>query len=127
MPLAVSRSEGAEMDVEAALLQTIDDSPNDDTNWLVLADWLDEQGDPRGDLLRLTLALRAKPANSEAEKQEARIQELLASGVRPCAPTRTNSIGMTFALIRPGTFLMGSPASLSGLQVARDRRAKSGR
>ena len=57
------------MDVEAALLQAIHDSPDDDTNWQVLADWLEEQGDARGELLRLTLALRANPVSSEANSQ----------------------------------------------------------
>jgi uncharacterized protein (TIGR02996 family) len=99
------------MDVEASLSQAIHDDPSDETNWLVLADWLEEQGDRRAELLRLTLALRARPAGPEAPAQEVRLQELLASGVRPWAPLRTNSIGMQFALIRPGTFLMGSPDS----------------
>jgi uncharacterized protein (TIGR02996 family) len=97
------------MDVEASLLQAIHDNPNDETNWLVLADWLEEQSDRRADLLRLTLALRANPAGPEAPAQEVRLQELLALGVRPCAPVLTNGVGMQFALIRAGKFLMGSP------------------
>ncbi len=105
------------MDVEASLLQEIHDDPNDETNWLVLADWLEEQGDRRGELLRLTLARSANPAGRGAPTREARLQELLASGVRPCAPVLTNGLGMQFALLRAGKFLMGSPKKEKGRQA----------
>jgi uncharacterized protein (TIGR02996 family) len=38
-------------------LDAIKSSPSDDLHRLVYADWLDERGDPRGDFLRLHLAL----------------------------------------------------------------------
>src|SRR5215470_19680433 len=42
---------------ETGFLQALLDDPADDTTRLVLADWLDERGDPRGELLRLQTEL----------------------------------------------------------------------
>jgi uncharacterized protein (TIGR02996 family) len=42
---------------EAAFLQAIRDGPEDDAVRLIFADWLDEQGDPRGELIRLQVGL----------------------------------------------------------------------
>jgi uncharacterized protein (TIGR02996 family) len=40
-----------------AFLRAIKESPEDDTPRLIFADWLEEQGDPRGEFLRLQCAL----------------------------------------------------------------------
>jgi uncharacterized protein (TIGR02996 family) len=40
-----------------AFLQAIKEQPDDDTPRLILADWLEERGDPRGELLRLQVTL----------------------------------------------------------------------
>ena len=40
-------------DPQAALLDRVRQHPEDWTNWLVFADWLTEQGDPRGELIGL--------------------------------------------------------------------------
>ena len=46
------------MQTEAeAFLQRIRAYPDDDAPRLVFADWLDEQGDPRGDFIRVQVAL----------------------------------------------------------------------
>jgi uncharacterized protein (TIGR02996 family) len=95
--------------LEGALLQAVQESPGDETPWLVLADWLEEQADPRAELVRLQLALRRQPGPAERLAWEERVRTLLASGVRPCVPLLTNSIGMQLALILAGRFLMGSP------------------
>src|SRR5437762_10130896 len=97
------------MDMEQALLQAIRDDPGDDTPWLVLADWLEEHGDARAELVRLRLALRDASPGPERRGREERVRALLASGVRPCVPALTNSLGMQLALIPAGTFRMGSP------------------
>jgi formylglycine-generating enzyme required for sulfatase activity len=73
----------------------------------VLADWLEERGDPRFELVRLQHDTSYSKRHSP-EKGDERIRELLASGIGPLVPTITNSIGMKFALIPPGKFLMGS-------------------
>jgi uncharacterized protein (TIGR02996 family) len=97
--------------MEEGLLQALHADPADDTARLVLADWLEEQGDPRGELLRLHVALRQRLANADLSACEERVRTLLAAGVRPCVPLLTNSVGMQLALIPPGVFLMGSPDS----------------
>lgn len=47
------------MSDEAAFLRAIQSRPDDELPRLVFADWLDERGDPRGDFIRLHLALSA--------------------------------------------------------------------
>jgi uncharacterized protein (TIGR02996 family) len=97
------------MNTEAAFLEAILADPSDDTTWLVLADWLEEQGQlDRAELVRLQTRLRRETRWRDRAKPEKRVQELLTAGVRPCVPTITNSIGMVFALIPPGVFWMGS-------------------
>jgi uncharacterized protein (TIGR02996 family) len=96
--------------MEAMFLQALHNNPTDDLTRQALADWLQEQGDPRGELLRLCLLLQKQQDPSQRQAAEERLRELLASGVSPCVPLLTNSIGIQFALIPPGTFTMGSPA-----------------
>jgi uncharacterized protein (TIGR02996 family) len=102
------------MDTQSLLLQAIHAAPSDDLAWHALADFLEEQGQlARAELLRLDLALRRAPAGPERDADQHRLQELLLAGVAPCVPTLTQ-IGMTFALIPAGTFLMGSPPGEAG-------------
>src|SRR5438445_13886421 len=50
------------MQTEAeAFLQRIRAYPDDDAQRLIFADWLDEEGDPRGRFIRVQLALAALP------------------------------------------------------------------
>jgi uncharacterized protein (TIGR02996 family) len=102
------------MNQEDAFLKAMVDEPGDAGQRLVFADWLDERGDPRGELLRLTHTLtRAVDVPGRAEL-EARLRTLLAAGVRPVGPFVSNAIGMQLAWIPPGTFLMGSPPTEEG-------------
>ncbi|QDU97664.1 SUMF1/EgtB/PvdO family nonheme iron enzyme [Lignipirellula cremea] len=96
---------------ETALLQEIVAHPHEEDLWLVFADWLEDRGDPRGELVRLRHGLTRSIEVEGRAGKESRLQELLAAGVEPITPTRTNSIGMKLSLIPPGKFLMGSPAS----------------
>jgi uncharacterized protein (TIGR02996 family) len=95
---------------EEALLRAVVDRPDDGPHaWLVLADWLDENGrSEQADLLRLQYQPGWQPGLTPRQRQ-ARIVRLLASGVRPCVPAWSNSLGMRFVWCPPGTFLMGSP------------------
>lgn len=99
--------------MEEAFLQALHDHPDDDISWLVLADFLEEHGDPRGELVRLTYLLRQADCDNRIARED-RLRALLAAGVRPCVPELTNSIGMRFVLIPPGSFLMGSPETEEG-------------
>jgi uncharacterized protein (TIGR02996 family) len=94
---------------EEAFQRAMRADPDDHGPRLVFADWLEEQGDPRGELIRLTHALTHATDSPGRPAHEARLRELLAAGVPPVGPRWTNSVGMQFALVPPGTFLMGSP------------------
>jgi uncharacterized protein (TIGR02996 family) len=94
------------------LLSAIAANPADELCWLALADALEESGEPRrAELTRLTRKLLVlKRTARERRPTENRVQELLISGVRPCVPEITNSLGMRLVLIPPGKFRIGSPA-----------------
>jgi uncharacterized protein (TIGR02996 family) len=96
--------------METAFREAILENPAEDDTWLVLADWLEEQGQPeRSELIRLQLSLRKQLPHRDRSRLGAHVQKLLASGVRPWMPTRVNSLGMRLVLIPPGSFPMGSP------------------
>jgi uncharacterized protein (TIGR02996 family) len=104
--------------VEEAFLQALHAEPNDEATWLALADWLEEYDqEQRAELVRLVRRLRALPLweqTEERKQMEARVAELLNSGVRPVVPELVNSIGMRLALIPTGIFRMGSPEDEEG-------------
>jgi uncharacterized protein (TIGR02996 family) len=62
-----------------AFLRAIKETPDDDTPRLVFADWLEEQGEPRGDFLRLQCALarldRGDPAREPLAARERELQK----------------------------------------------------
>jgi uncharacterized protein (TIGR02996 family) len=92
------------------LLGALHANPDDDTARLALADSLEEQGLPdRAELTRLHASLRREPDERPRRDWERRVQELLRAGVVPCVPEVVNSIGMRFALIPAGVFVMGAP------------------
>ena len=79
------------MSTEAAFLQAIVANPHDEGLWLILADWLEENDDPRrAELLRLHRKLRdtcCEPdRHPERAAWQARVVELLTAGVRPSVP-----------------------------------------
>jgi uncharacterized protein (TIGR02996 family) len=94
---------------EADFLRAMEKHPNDSSLRLVFADWLEERSDSRGELIRLLHTLLQSVKVPERRKLETRLRGLLESGVQPVGPFCTNSIGMKFAWIPAGTFLMGSP------------------
>src|SRR5262249_28416298 len=105
------------MDMEEVLLQAIHACPGDFVAWQALADWLEEQDDGRAEMLRLQLALRGGLSGAEAKRAEDRIVELLLAGARPCAPTLTNSLGMTMVLVPAGKFVMGASPRHKGTRL----------
>jgi uncharacterized protein (TIGR02996 family) len=95
------------VDTERTLLNALHTDPADHTARLALADWLEEAGRAeQAELLRLHVRQMTK-TGTRAELE--RLCALLEAGVRPVVPELVNSIGMRFALIPPGTFLMGLP------------------
>ncbi len=101
------------MTLEDFLQTIVADPPSAGTTWPVLADWLEDQNDPRSELVRLLFQPEFH-REWPAEQRDARVRELLASGVEAVVPSFVNSIGMKFALIPGGTFLMGSPEEEEG-------------
>ncbi|MEK6234825.1 MAG: TIGR02996 domain-containing protein [Planctomycetales bacterium] len=102
------------MDHEQAFLAEIAPNPGDDAPRLIFADWLEECGDLRAELLRLLNDLIHIDVPDRVGK-EARLRELLyVISVPPVMPTFTNSIGMKFVQIPPGEFLMGAPEDEEG-------------
>src|SRR4051794_11374655 len=94
---------------EEAFHAALRDDPSDELTWQALADFLDDDGHAdRAELLRLTRRLREVPVARRGAAGK-RMAALLRAGVRPVIVTWTNSVGMTFSLIQPGRFLMGSP------------------
>ena len=98
------------------LLTGIVSDPCEETRWLVLADWLEENDDSRrAELLRLhrrLLATCCEPdLHPERAAWQARVVELLVAGVRPCVPQHAlelpGGIPLTGSFIPPGSFLMG--------------------
>jgi uncharacterized protein (TIGR02996 family) len=98
---------------EQTFLSALNENANDEVTWLALADWLEEDGQTqRAELVRLVRQLHALPPVRRTAKRkslEARVSELLLSGVRPAVPAVVNSLGMGFALVGPGRFRMGAP------------------
>ena len=105
---------------ETEFLNTIEAEPANPVPRLVYADWLDEQGDLRGELLRIQEELRRIDVPHRAAK-ETRMHELLNEGVEPLVITRINSIGMPMVLIFPGEFMMGSPSKEAGRRDNEDQ------
>jgi uncharacterized protein (TIGR02996 family) len=102
------------MDQEQAFLQAMLEEPRDLTVRLIFADWLDEHDDPRGELLRLSHHLTQETDQPYRKQMEDRLRALLEVGVQPVGPFGANAVGMHFAWIPPGVFLMGSPESEQG-------------
>jgi uncharacterized protein (TIGR02996 family) len=113
------------MEQEQAFRQAIEANPGDDLNWQALADWLEEQGDPRHEVVRLSLWLRREPDASARTTWENRLRSLLARGVRPWVAERRLALSarvhVALVLIPPGTFWMGGPEEEGGSDFERPR------
>jgi uncharacterized protein (TIGR02996 family) len=95
-------------EMEQAFLASIVAQPEDPSTWLILADWLEDQSDPRAELVRLTWSLQHDTTHSAFAQRQQRVQGLLASGVQPVVP-RLHLSGFDFVWIPPGSFRIGSP------------------
>jgi formylglycine-generating enzyme required for sulfatase activity len=97
--------------------------PGDPLAAFVLADYLEEQDDRQhrlqGELLRRVYLLTRTCQVHNRPRLEERLRGLIEQGVRPIGPYRQvdlgKGVGMTFAWVPPGTFLMGSPEDEEGV------------
>jgi uncharacterized protein (TIGR02996 family) len=64
-----ARPLGQPEDELRALLAAVRAAPGDDTPRLALAAWLDEHGDPRGEMVRLSVELAREPAGSPRQRE----------------------------------------------------------
>jgi formylglycine-generating enzyme required for sulfatase activity len=94
---------------EQHILSALLANPDDLVGWQALADVRLERGDRRGELLSLHLRVWAEWDAPQREAWRGRMMELLLAEVPFSLPAFCNSLGMEFALIPPGRFLMGSP------------------
>jgi uncharacterized protein (TIGR02996 family) len=116
------------MSEEARFLQAMLAEPNNVRLRFVAADWLEEHGDARGEVIRLSHELTTAVKVRKREEKESRLQALLAGKLLPVVPVQTNSIGMKLALVPPGMCLVGSPKSEAGrARDERKRRVEIGR
>lgn len=106
------------MNDEQSFHQAMQHHPEDNSLRLVFADWLEERGDKRGELIRLLHTLTQSIEVPDRKLLEERLRSLLASGVQPVGPFWTNSIGMKFAWIPAGSFVMSSPQHQGGFFLA---------
>jgi uncharacterized protein (TIGR02996 family) len=99
---------------EQDFINAMQKRPEDNLLRLVFADWLEERDDPRGELIRLLHTLTQFVEVPDRSELEDRLRNLVAAGVQPVGPFFTNSLGIKFAWIPAGTFVMGSPESEEG-------------
>lgn len=64
------------MESESDFLEAVRNAPRDEGLKLVYADWLDDQSDPRGQILRLSCELRKVLAENEQTLREAWLELL---------------------------------------------------
>src|SRR4051812_18131801 len=100
--------------MDVPLLQATRAGPGDPPGCLALSDWLEESGRPReAEFVRLRESLTQDAGDGrDRDLREDRLRELLLDGVSPPAATWTahlkRRVPITFSLIPPGSFLMGS-------------------
>jgi len=114
------------MNTLEGLLASVLSKPHEETYWLVLSDWLQENDDPRrGELLQLHRRMIRTCCEAHKHPQredwQARIAELLALGVYPCVPQHALNLPagilLTGSFIPPGSFRMGGNANRNEMPI----------
>lgn len=99
----------------SAFLDSIVACPDEHEQWLILADWLEDRGDPRAELVRLTWQLQHERQHVQFNDRQARAFRLVSKGLLPLVPERLVPEralhGVTFVWIPPGEFDMGSASA----------------
>lgn len=86
------------------LLHGIATCPKEHCRWLILADYLEDQGDPRAELVRETWAAKYSDNIADRRSSQAKLQNLLDAGIQPVRPTITLPCGLTMVWVPAGSF-----------------------
>src|SRR5262249_28418759 len=90
-------------------------SPEDRLGWLAIGDCLEEMGQPdRAEAARLLVQAAQQPPGPKRRPMENRLLDLVALGIEPCVPVLDGPHGMSFVLVPPGTFGMGTQPEEEG-------------
>ncbi len=100
--------------LEAFLHSILADPSSTAATWLILADWLEEQNDPRSELVRLLYQADYERAPT-VEQRHTRLRMLLET----VPPLFANSLNAHFQWVPAGTFWMGGGGVRPGKQVVR--------
>lgn len=95
-PTVVECAASSPMDL--AFLAAVGEDHNDDVPKLVYADWLEEQGDPRGEMLRAFVRLCADPDAPLSDGAGFETPWLHAVGIRPRSLLRNGLLGESVAV-----------------------------
>jgi uncharacterized protein (TIGR02996 family) len=82
------------VDKEEPFLKEISAHPDDDHPRLVFADWLEEQGDPRGEFIRVQCALAAAAVDSPERQSLETLDRRMLAEVRPTVLARLKPLGV---------------------------------
>jgi uncharacterized protein (TIGR02996 family) len=85
---------------DEAFLQAILEAPDDDTPRLIYADWLDDQGDPRGEFIRVQCRLARLAAEGPGRPELEERHRLLYAEVAPGWPGSPRDRAAAFAFCR---------------------------
>ncbi len=85
---------------DEAFLQAILEAPDDDTPRLIYADWLEDQGDPRGELIRLEAQLARLAADDPSRPALERRERRLFAEEAPHLTRSPRDQAATFAFCR---------------------------
>jgi uncharacterized protein (TIGR02996 family) len=102
------------MNLEHGFLDDIVAHPHDSGLWLIFADWLEENNDPRGELVRLWRLLLQEPSHRQIRARRKRFGKLFASGVTLPLPRYTNPLGMEFVWVPSGKCWLGGGSGKPG-------------
>ncbi len=94
-------------EMEASFQAALVEAPHEEATWAAFTDWLLEQGDPRGEALRLYRATCGIVDEAQGQADYDRLWSLLASGVRLPLPRWTSPLAGELTWVPPGEFWMG--------------------
>lgn len=109
-------------EMESGFQAAMVEDPHEVANWAAFTDWLLDQGDPRGEALRLYRATCGIVDEVQGQADYERLWSLLASGVRLPLPRWTSSLAGKMVWVPPGEFWMGGGNGKCGDRLVKIER-----